>query len=100
MRTGKRKYFQQAVAMSRQTMDVNNTHWPKTPIYKGDTNPSIDWFKIKGAPKGNPYVGTGLRHSRQHWIARLSAHVWVPGWVTYYLLTGYNRALEVAKETG
>lgn len=100
IRTGNRKYYQQAKAMSRETMDVKQIHWPKESHYSGNENPALAYWKSKKQPKGSPYVGMGRRHSPQHWIASLSAHVWVPGWITDYFITGNHRGLEVAKETG
>jgi hypothetical protein len=100
IRTGDRNAFIQAQAMSRITMDVDQIHWPKTQEYDGGTNPAIDYWENLKLPKGSPYVGMGRRHGEQHWVAALSAHVWVPGWIMDYFLTGENRGLEVAKETG
>ena len=101
MRTGNRKYYDAADAMSRHTMDVDNTHWPKDPEYVGDTNASIDYLDFASTPKkATPYLGIGRRHSRQHFSALLSAHVWNTGWIAAYYLTGYHRGLEVAKMSG
>lgn len=100
IRTGDRNAFIQAQAMSRITMDVDQIHWPKTEEYVGGTNPAIDYWKNLKLTGGSPYVGMGRRHGEQHWVAALSAHVWVPGWIMDYFLTGENRGLEVAKETG
>ncbi len=100
MRTGKRSYALAAEAMSRHTMDVDNTHWPAHPDYRGDSNSALDWWNAKEDPPGSPYVGMGRRHGDQHWTAMLSAHVWVPGWLASYYLQGYHRGLAVAKKTG
>ena len=99
MRTGKRKYYLAAEAMSRHSMDVDNIHWPKATRYYGDTNPSLDFWKSKKQPPATPYLGIGRRHASQHWIALLSAHVWVQGWLASYYLTGNHRGLEIAKLT-
>ncbi|QXD15377.1 hypothetical protein GQ464_018625 [Rhodocaloribacter litoris] len=99
MRTGKREYYLTAEATSRHTMDVDNIHWPTYPEYVGDTNDALDFFKVQEYPPGTPYLGMGRRHARQHWTALLSAHVWVPGWIASYYLTGNHRGLEVAEET-
>lgn len=99
MRTGERKYYLGAEAMSRHTMDVDNIHWPKAARYYGDTNPALDFWKSKEQPPPTPYLGIGRRHATQHWIALLSAHVWVQGWLASYYLTGNHRGLEVAKLT-
>jgi hypothetical protein len=100
MRTGDPKFYVAAEANSRHTMDVDNIHWPKKKTYYGDTNPAVDYFAQKDAPNtSTPYLGIGRRHAEQHWTAILSAHVWVPGWLTSYYLTGYHRGLEIAKQT-
>jgi hypothetical protein len=99
MRTGRRDYYLAGEAMSRHTMDVDNIHWPTGPAYRGDSNPSLDWWKAANAPDGTPYLGMGRRHANQQWTALLSAHVWVPGWIAAYYLTGYHRGLEVATLT-
>ncbi len=100
MRTGDPSLHKMAQAASQHTMDVDNIHWPKDPVYIGDTNESIHAFQIKEQPKGSPYVGMGRRHASQHFTSLLSAHVWVPGWVTSYYLDANHRGLEVAMETG
>ena len=100
MRTGSPKYFFAAEAMSRHTMDVDNVHWPTDEPYFGDTNESLDWWQHKSkASTANPYLGVGRRHAKQHWVALLSAHVWLQGWVTSYYLTGYHRGLDIARLT-
>ncbi|PQJ34409.1 hypothetical protein BSZ35_07170 [Salinibacter sp. 10B] len=100
MRTGERKYALTGQAMSRHTMDVDNTHWPAGTDYRGDTNSALDWWHAKADTTGSPYVGMGRRHGNQHWTAMLSAHVWVAGWLASYYLDGYHRGLEVAEKTG
>lgn len=100
MRTGNPMYYKTAQAASAHTMDVDNIHWPKDPVYFGDTNESLHAFEVEDMPKGSPYVGMGRRHAAQHYTSLLSAHVWVPGWVTSYYLDGNHRGLEVARETG
>ncbi len=100
MRTGDAKYYHAAEAMSRHTMDVDNVHWPTDPPYYGDTNESIDFWKLKNAESvATPYLGIGRRHATQHWLALLSAHVWVQGWLASYYLTGYHRGLDIARLT-
>lgn len=102
MRTGNRSYYLAADAASRHAMDVDNVHWPKKPRYVGDDNSALTWWKAKKAKEqhpGSPYVGMGRRHARQQWAAMLSAHVWTPGWIAAYYLTGNHRALDVARET-
>jgi hypothetical protein len=100
IRTGDRDMYLQGQAMSRIGMDVNNVHWPKDPVFEGDSNSALDYWEFLKKPKGSPYVGMGRRHAGQHWISQLSAHVWVPGWITSYFLTGEQRGLEVSKLTG
>lgn len=99
MRTGERDYYLSAEATSRHTMDVDNTHWPKGPRYVGDSNASLDAWTVMDQPAGSPYLGMGRRHGSEQWTAMLSAHVWVPGWVASYYLSGYHRGLDVAKQT-
>ena len=100
MRTGSRADYLTAEATSRHTMDVDNTHWPAGPDYRGDSNAALDYWKAAQAPADTPYLGMGRRHAQQQWTALLSAHVWVPGWMASYYLSGYHRGLEVAKQTG
>ena len=100
MRTGERDYYLAGRAMSRHTMDVDNTHWPADTDYRGDSNSALDWWRAENAPDGSPYVGMGRRHGDQQWTAMLSAHVWTAGWIASYYLDGYHRGLEVAKKTG
>ncbi len=100
IRTGNPDYYKTAQAASMHTMDVDNIHWPKDPVYFGDTNESIHSFQVADKPKGSPYVGMGRRHAAQHYTSLLSAHVWVPGWISSYYLDANHRGLEVAMETG
>lgn len=100
VRTGNQMYYKTARAASMHTMDVDNIHWPKDPVYIGDTNESIHAFQVADKPKGSPYVGMGRRHADQHYTSLLSAHVWVAGWVSSYYLDANHRGLEIAKEAG
>jgi len=100
MRTADVEMYDMAKAMSRHTMDVDNTHWPRPDRYRGDTNRSLDWFDSEMQPEIDPYVGMGRRHAGQQWVSMLSAHVWVPGWIASYYLDGYHRGLDVARLTG
>lgn len=101
LRTGNKDLYRQAEASSRFSMDINQIHWPKNTEFTGDSNPALDYWKFKkDSLPGSPYVGMGRRHSTQHWISQLSAHVWTPGWITSYFVTGDNRSLEVAQLTG
>lgn len=100
MRTGRADIYETARAVSRHTMDVDNTHWPRPDRYRGDTNRSLDWFESQMQDEISPYVGMGRRHAGQQWISKLSAHVWVTGWIASYYLDGYHRGLDVARLTG
>lgn len=100
VRTGNPMYYTSAKAASMHTMDVDNIHWPKDPVYFGDTNESLKAFQIENMPKGSPYIGMGRRHASQHFTSLLSAHVWVAGWIASYYLDANHRGLEVAMETG
>lgn len=101
MRTGQPEMYKMAQAASRHTMDVDNMHWPKETEYRGDSNSSLDWFlSEKNHQEGSPYVGMGRRHANEQWVAMLSAHVWITGWISSYYLDGYHRGLDVARLTG
>ena len=100
MRTGETSHYETAQALSRHTMDVDNVHWPTGPVYRGDTNASMDYWMTLDQPQGSPYLGMGHRHSQQQATSMLSAHVWVQGWLANYYLTGYHRGLDVARLTG
>ena len=100
MRTGDSDIYNMARASSRHTMDVDNTHWPRPRKYRGDTNRSLDWFESEQQPEASPYVGIGRRHAAQQWTSKLSAHVWIQGWLASYYLDGYHRGLDVARLTG
>lgn len=99
MRTGDARYFDAAQALSRHTMDVDNTHWPSGPRYRGDTNYPLDYWRLADSPPATKWLGIGRRHSGQHWQHALSAHVWVQGWLAAYYLAGEHRALDVAVQT-
>ncbi len=100
VRTGEPRFARAAQALSRHSMDIDNIHWPATPVYRGDTNTSTDYWKSLGQKEGSPYVGLGRRHGAQHWLKTLSAHVWVAGWLADYYLTGDHRGLDMAIQTG
>lgn len=100
MRTGDSKYYKAGEAMSRHTMDVDNIHWPTNPPYYGDTNDALDYWEYENrSSTASPYLGIGRRHAKQHWVANLSAHVWLEGWIASYYLTGYHRGLDIARLT-
>ena len=99
MRTGDADTFDTAMAFSRHTMDVDNTHWPTGPQFIGDTNYPMDYWSTLAAPPATKYLGVGRRHADQHWMHILSAHVWVQGWMASYYLAGEQRGLDVARLT-
>ena len=99
MRTGDADIFDAAQAASRHLMDVDNTHWPRGPVFHGDTNHPLDYWRTATEPAGSKYLGIGRRHSDQHWIHVLSAHVWVQGWLADYYLAADHRGLDVAIQT-
>ena len=99
MRTGDPRYHDAAQALSRHSMDVDNTHWPTGPRYLGDTNYPLDYWNSVTAPPASKWLGIGRRHSAQHWQHALSAHVWVQGWLADYYLAADRRALDVARQT-
>jgi hypothetical protein len=100
VRTGDPRVFDAAMAFSRHLMDVDNTHWPVESPFKGDSNYPLDYWDSLEEPPVGAYVGVGRRHSDQHWMHILSAHVWVQGWMSAYYLAGEQRGLDVAKLTG
>lgn len=99
MRTGRAELFDAAQAASRHLMDVDNTHWPRGPVYWGDTNHPLDYWRSREEPPASTYLGIGRRHSEQHWLHVLSAHVWVQGWLADYYLAANHRGLDVAIQT-
>ena len=80
LRTGERRYFRLAEAMTRHSVDVDTCHF----------NP----FR--------PYmVGGCFRHSVDHFGDEpCASHTFIDNWVDYYYLTGDLRTLEVLRETG
>ena len=99
MQTGDPRVYDAARANSRHSMDVDNIHWPADPVYLGDSNSALDYWKFTELPKGSPYVGIGARHAPQHWSRTLSAHVWTMGWIADYYLSADHRGLDVAIQT-
>jgi hypothetical protein len=99
MQTGDPRVYDAARANSRHAMDVDNIHWPADPVYLGDSNSALDYWKFAALPKGSPYVGIGARHAPQHWSRTLSAHVWTMGWLADYYLSADHRGLDVAVQT-
>ncbi|MGE0455116.1 MAG: hypothetical protein AB7O37_08575 [Vicinamibacteria bacterium] len=99
VRTGDARLFDAAQALSRHTMDVDNTHWPGDPEYRGDSNSPLDYWRAAAGPPGSKWRGIGRRHSAQHWLHSLSAHVWVQGWLADYYLAADQRGLDCAIQT-
>jgi hypothetical protein len=99
VRTGDARLFDAAQALSRHSMDVDNTHWPGDPEYRGDSNSPLDYWRAAAGPPGSKWRGIGRRHSAQHWLHSLSAHVWVQGWLADYYLAADQRGLDCAIQT-
>jgi len=79
LRTGERKYYDFAEAMSRHHMDVD----------------VINWHVNKD------FVGGGHRHNIDHWGGGPgSSHGWVNGYLDQYYLCGYGRALDASRLVG
>jgi len=78
LRTGDYEAFRTAEAMARHVMEVDTCHY------------------CAADPK---YVGGGHRHDQQHWGNGVRGYgTATHGAIDYYLLTGDERALEVARE--
>ena len=78
LRTGDYEAFRTAEAMARHVMEVDTCHF------------------CAEDPK---YVGGGHRHDQQHWGNGVRGYgTATHGAIDYYLLTGDERALEVARE--
>jgi hypothetical protein len=78
LRTGDYEAFRTAEAMARHVMEVDTCHY------------------CAEDPK---YVGGGHRHDQQHWGNGVRGYgTATHGAIDYYLLTGDERALDVAKE--
>ncbi len=99
MRTGDARIYTAAQAFARHSMDVDNIHWPASPVYVGDSNYPLDYWKLAKEPRGSNYIGIGRRHAPQHWQHVLSAHVWVQGWLADYYLAADHRGLDIAIQT-
>lgn len=99
MRTGDPRVFEAAQALSRHTMDVDNTHWPEGPDFDGASNYPLDYWRSLKEPGGSKWRGIGRRHSPQHGDHALSAHAWVAGWLADYYLAADHRALDMAVQT-
>jgi len=78
LRTGDYEAFRTAEAMARHVMDVDTCHF---------------------CAEDPTYVGGGHRHDQQHWGNGVRGYgTATHGAIDYYLLTGDERALEVAGE--
>ncbi|MCC6445847.1 MAG: hypothetical protein IT210_20630 [Armatimonadetes bacterium] len=78
LRTGDYRTFLTAEAMARHVMEVDTCHW---------------------CAEEPGYVGGGHRHDQQHWGNGVRGYgTATHGSIDYYLLTGDERALDVARE--
>jgi len=93
LRTGKQKYLEFGENLSRHLMDVDTCHY----------NTIANDSRLRGVLDDEvSQVGSMHRHNGDHWGGRNeeTTHTNIYGILLYYYLTGYERALEVAKETG
>ena len=82
LRTGKRKYFESGVALSRHMSDVDTVH-----------------FARPGHRMWTDKVGSVHRHNAQHWVDVGEAKYTRPqGWLLTYYLTGDRRVWEVIEK--
>jgi hypothetical protein len=105
LRTGKREYYDFAEAMERHHMDVDTIHYEEKPgqtsVFQ-EIRPQIPLGQIKVAPSSEEinFVGGSLRHNINHWGdpgAPTEEQTWNDGEMAYYYLSGYCRALDVAR---
>lgn len=91
-RTGNYKYFEFGEDLSRHMMDVDTCHFNTVAFDK----------RLKGIYKDYSQPGSMHRHSGDHWGGRNeeASHTNLNGILLYYYITGNDRALDVAKETG
>lgn len=87
------KYFRFAEAKARHVMDVDTVHYNTVANDPRLAKKISDEFS---------QVGSMHRHNAYHWGGRNeeATHTNVTGLLMYYYLTGYDRALDVAKESG
>ncbi|MBI3997050.1 MAG: DUF4091 domain-containing protein [Candidatus Omnitrophica bacterium] len=93
LRTQELKYFRFGEAKARHVMDVDTVHY--------DTIANDSRLSRKLSDEFSK-VGSMHRHNAYHWGGRNeeATHTNVAGLLLYYYLTGYERALDVAKEAG
>ncbi|MFA5087598.1 MAG: hypothetical protein WC552_01025 [Candidatus Omnitrophota bacterium] len=93
LRTGEYKYFEFAEDSARHVMDIDTVHY----------NTVMNDPRLKGKiPDDYSQVGSMHRHNADHWGGRneMAGYTNLNGILLYYYLTGYERALDVAKEVG
>ena len=89
MRTGAQPFFWQAEAMAFHLMDVDTIHHSSEHPERVGA-PSMQWSQF------HHYSDT----DRNQLSNPSTSHTWFGGIVDYYFLTGYRRALEIARMTG
>lgn len=92
IRSGEYKYFEFGENLARHIMDVDTVHY----------NTIANDPRLKVLDDEVSQVGSIHRHNGNHWGGRNeeTTHTNIYGILLYYYLTGYERALDVAKETG
>lgn len=92
-RTGEAKYFEFGENMARHIMDVDTVHYD---TITNDKRIS----KLLDSKYSQP--GAIHRHNGDHWGGRTdeASHTNITGLLLYHYLTGDERALDVAKESG
>ncbi len=92
VRSGNWKYFEFGDNLARHIMDIDTVHY----------NTIASDPRLKKLDEDFSQVGSMHRHNGNHWGDRneLSDHTNIYGILLYYYLTGYERALDVAKEAG
>ena len=93
LRTGKQKYFDLGQSVARHVMDVDTVHYNTV---------ANDPRLRRVIPDDYSRVGSQHRHNADHWGGRNeeTSHTNLHGILLYYHMTGYERALDVAKEIG
>lgn len=93
LRTGRQDYFDFGESVALHIMDVDTVHY----------NTVANDSRLRGViPDDFSRVGSQHRHNADHWGGRNeeSSHTNLHGILLYYYMTGYDRALEVAREIG
>lgn len=82
LRTGDRRYFDAAEALTRHMVDVDTVHYERP-----DNHTPID------------RVGSVHRHNAQHWVdIGEPKYTRINGWFLYYFLTGHDRTWDVLRD--